>query len=128
MTDILVIEDNINSMVMMKRWLGTMDCHTKAARTGRAGLAAAHHTMPSIILLDINLPDIDGYQVISQLKSSADTKDIPVIAITANVMTGDEDKAIRAGFDAYMPKPVNFTSLITKMSSLGVYVSYNETP
>jgi two-component system, cell cycle response regulator DivK len=124
MADILVIEDNLDNMLMMKRWLSSMNCNTQEALTGMAGIAAAHKNLPSIILLDINLPDIDGYEVISNLKSSADTKNIPVIAITSNAMQGDEDKAKRAGFDDYMSKPVNFSSLISKMSSLGVYVSY----
>lgn len=124
MTDILVIEDNIDNMMMMKRWLGSMNCHTQEAQTGMAGLAAAQRNLPSIILLDINLPDIDGHQVISELKSSNSTKNIPVIAITANAMLGDEDRAKEAGFDDYIPNPVSLSVLITKMSSLGVYVSY----
>lgn len=125
MTDILVIEDNLENMLMMKRWLGSMNCHTREALTGTAGLAEAHLNIPSLILLDINLPDLDGYQVISKLKSSEATKNIPVIAITSNAMQGDEEKAKKAGFDDYMAKPVNFSSLIFKMSSLGVYVSYS---
>lgn len=125
MANILVIEDNLENMLMMKRWLGSMNCQTREALTGKAGLAEAHLNKPSIILLDINLPDIDGYQVLSKLKSSGATKNIPVIAITSNAMQGDEEKAKKAGFDDYMAKPVNFSSLISKMSSLGVYVSYS---
>ena len=124
MADILVIEDNPENMLLMKRWLGSMNCHTYAASTGLEGVVSAQENQPSIILLDINLPDIDGYEVVSQLKSSTATKNIPVIAITSNAMRGDEDKAIKAGFDDYMAKPVSFTALITKMSSLGVSVSY----
>ena len=125
MADILIIEDNLENMLMMRRWLKSMNCHTREALTGVAGLAEAHLNTPSIILLDINLPDIDGYQVIAKLKSSAATKNIPVIAVTSNAMQGEEDMAKKAGFDDYMAKPVNFSALITKMSSLGVYLSYN---
>ena len=111
-------------MVMMKRWLGSMNCRTQEALTGMAGLAAAQRNIPAIILLDLNLPDIDGHQVISELKSSDSTKNIPVIAITSNAMLGDEDRAKEAGFDDYIPNPVSLSALITKMSSLGVNLSY----
>ena len=124
MADILVIEDNPENMLMMKRWLGAMNCQTFEASTGFAGIVAAQKHIPSIILLDINLPDIDGYQVFEKLKKSSITRDIPVIAITSNAMQGDEEMAIKAGFDGYMAKPVNFSALISKMSMLGVPVSY----
>ena len=125
MADILIIEDNLENMLMMKRWLKSMNCQTREAVTGMAGLAEAHLDTPSIILLDINLPDTDGYKVVARLKASEATKNIPVIAITSNAMQGDEEKAKKAGFDDYMAKPVNFSSLISKMSSLGVFVTYS---
>ncbi len=125
MADILIIEDNLENMLMMKRWLESMNCQTREALSGSDGLAEAQKNKPSIILLDINLPDMDGYQVISKLKESDATKNIPVIAITAYDTQDHEEKAKKAGFDDYMAKPVNFSSLISKMSSLGVFVSYS---
>lgn len=124
MADILVIENNPTNLRQMESLLNSMNFHTLEAQTGRAGIDTAHKKLPSVILLDINLPDIDGYEVASRLKASSATKNIPVIAVTANSHMRDEVKAFKAGCNGLLVKPVKFSALITKMSSLGIPVMY----
>ena len=77
----------------------------------------ARTSRPDIILLDMNLPVLDGWSAARALKSSADTKGIPIIALTAHAMSGDRDKAIQAGCDDYHPKPVDFSKLLGQISA-----------
>jgi CheY-like chemotaxis protein len=78
----------------------------------------AKNEMPDIILLDLSLPVIDGWNVARQLKADANTKDIPIIALTAHAMKGDREKALDAGCDDYDTKPVNLEGLLDKMHKL----------
>lgn len=110
---ILYIEDNPDNMMLVKRALEARGYHLLEAANGLDGVAAAEKEDVDLILLDINLPDIDGYEVARRLRGS--TKRTlaytPIIAITANALKGDAEKALTAGCDVYMSKPINIREL-----------------
>ena len=111
--NILYIEDNPDNLLLVKRTLEAYGYHLLEAVNGQDGVAVAEEQDVDLILLDINLPDIDGYEVARQLRSSKKTglKYIPIIAITANALKGDAEKALSAGCDVYMSKPINIREL-----------------
>ncbi len=111
--NILYIEDNPDNMMLVKRALEARGYRLLGAATGLDGVAVAEKEDVDLILLDINLPDIDGYEVAKRLRSS--TKHAlaytPIIAITANALKGDAEKALSSGCDVYMSKPINIREL-----------------
>ncbi len=113
---ILYIEDNPDNMLLVERLLKSKGFTMLQAPNGISGVEAAQLQRPDLILLDINLPDIDGYEVARRLRASASTSAIPIIAITANAMKGDVDRALTAGCDAYIPKPINLRELWTNIN------------
>jgi CheY-like chemotaxis protein len=110
---ILYIEDNPDNMQLVRRAIEAIGHKLIGAPNGLEGLRLAKELQPALILLDINLPDIDGYEVARRLRSGDDQhlKYVPVIAITANALRGDADKALGAGCDVYMSKPINIREL-----------------
>jgi len=111
--NVLYIEDNADNMRLVKRALEAKGYVLHGAADGLSGLQMAESIEPSVILLDINLPDIDGYEVARRLRKHH--KDVlrqaPIIAITANTLKGDAEKALDAGCDVYMSKPINIREL-----------------
>lgn len=120
MSQILLIEDNDVNCELAERYLELYDHHVRTAHDGAAGIAKAkaEHAEIDLILLDMDLPEVDGWEVARQLKSSDTTRAIPVIALTAHAMVGDREKALAAGCDEYESKPINFPSLIEKINVL----------
>jgi two-component system cell cycle response regulator DivK len=108
---VLYIEDNPDNMMLVKRAVEAIGCKLEGAPNGLDGLKAAGELNPDIILLDINLPDIDGYEVARRLMY------VPVIAITANALRGDAEKALEAGCDVYMSKPINIRELWARLEA-----------
>ncbi len=108
---VLYIEDNADNMMLVKRVLLVEDYEVIEARNGREGLAKAASELPDIIITDINLPDIDGYEITSSLKGNPITANIPVIAMTANVMKKDRQNVLDAGCDGYISKPIDIDEL-----------------
>lgn len=110
---VLYIEDNPDNMTLVKRALEARGYDFLWAPNGLDGIEQVATHSPDIILLDINLPDIDGYEVARRLRSSgkADMAYIPIIAVTANALRGDAEKALAAGCDVYMAKPINIREL-----------------
>lgn len=117
---ILYIEDNVDNMNLMRRAIEAIGHTMVGASNGGDGLANAVALLPDLILLDINLPDIDGYTVARRIRASgiAHLLYVPIIAITANVSRGDSDRALEAGCDVYMPKPVNIRELWQRVEGL----------
>jgi two-component system, cell cycle response regulator DivK len=103
---ILYIEDNEQNMRLIRKILTSAGYRVLEASTGLEGVAVAAREHPQVILMDINLPDIDGLEATARLKASPDLAWIPVIALTANVMHGDRERFIAAGCDGYIPKPI----------------------
>jgi two-component system cell cycle response regulator len=104
---ILVIEDNPANLDLMMYLIGAFGHIAVSARDGREGLRAAAQVKPDLILCDIHLPKIDGYEVVRRLKSDPHCCSIPTVAVTALAMVGDRDRVLQAGFDGYLAKPIN---------------------
>ena len=116
--NVLLIEDNELNRDMLTRRLERKEFIVSCAEDGQSGIDMAKNEMPDIILLDLSLPLIDGWNVARQLKADTNTKDIPIIALTAHAMKGDREKALDAGCDDYDTKPVNLEGLLDKMHKL----------
>jgi CheY-like chemotaxis protein len=116
--NVLLIEDNELNRDMLTRRLERKEFIVSCAEDGQSGIDMAKNEMPDIILLDLSLPVIDGWNVARQLKADTNTKDIPIIALTAHAMKGDREKALDAGCDDYDTKPVNLEGLLNKMHKL----------
>jgi two-component system cell cycle response regulator DivK len=110
---ILYVEDNVDNMTLVRRALESRGYEFLWAHNGASGIEMAENDQPDIILLDINLPDIDGYEVARRLRNSGKSSlvYVPIIAITANALRGDAEKALAAGCDVYMAKPINIREL-----------------
>jgi two-component system, cell cycle response regulator DivK len=121
---VLYIEDHPDNMTLVRRVLQSENYVLIEARTGFQGLLIAENQAIDVILLDVNLPDIDGYEVARRLRASTKTAlaRIPIIAVTANAMKGDALKALSAGCDLYMSKPINIQDLLEKVQAF----TYNE--
>jgi len=117
--NILYIEDNPDNMMLVKRALESRGYTLLEAINGLAGVAAAESKEIDLILLDINLPDIDGYEVARKLRASEKPSlaYTPIIAITANALKGDAEKALSAGCDVYMSKPINIRELWARVEA-----------
>lgn len=117
--NILYIEDNPDNMLLVQRALESRGYHLLKAMKGETGVAIAESQQVDLILLDINLPDIDGYEVAQRLRSSAksELRRIPIIAVTANALKGDAQKALEAGCDVYMSKPINIRELWARVEA-----------
>jgi len=116
--NVLLIEDNELNRDMLKRRLERKEFIVSCAEDGQSGIDMAKNEMPDIILLDLSLPIIDGWNVAMKLKADTNTKGIPIIALTAHAMKGDREKALDAGCDDYDTKPVNLEALLDKMYKL----------
>lgn len=108
---ILYIEDNFDNLTLVKRVLEIEGYEVIEAKNGADGLTKAWTTQPDIILTDINLPDIDGFEVTDTLKKNKETAHIPIIAMTANVMKKDRETVFQAGCDGYIAKPIDVDEL-----------------
>ncbi len=118
MTKILYIEDNEDNIYMLSQRLGRKGYEVIVARDGSQGVAMARSETPALILMDLSLPELDGWEATRQLKSSPETQAIPVIALSAHAMAGDRDRALAAGCDEYDSKPVNLPRLLEKIETL----------
>ncbi|HEY1305437.1 MAG TPA: response regulator [Vicinamibacterales bacterium] len=118
MSRILIVEDNEMNRDMLSRRLARRGYQVILAIDGRRGLAAARREAPDLILMDMSLPEIDGWEVTRQLKSDDTTRAIPVIALTAHAMSSDRQKALEAGCDDYDTKPVEFQRLLLKIQTM----------
>jgi two-component system cell cycle response regulator DivK len=117
MRKILLVEDNEMNRDMLSRRLARRDFEVVFAATGQEAIDKALSELPDLILMDLSLPDVDGWEATRRIKSQAETAAIPVIALTAHAMAGDREKAIEAGADDYDTKPVEFTRLLEKIES-----------
>lgn len=117
--NILYVEDNPDNMMLVQRALEARGYRLLKAVNGLSGVETAEREQVDLILLDINLPDIDGYEVARRLRSSAKGALLhtPIIAITANALKGDAEKALDAGCDVYMSKPINIRELWARVEA-----------
>ncbi len=112
MSTILLIEDNELNRDMLKRRLTHRGYQVMLAANGRQGIEMARSSLPDLVLMDLSLPEIDGWQAARILKNGEDTRHIPLVALTAHAMMGDREKALEAGCDGYATKPVDLPALL----------------
>jgi len=118
MPRILLVEDNEMNRDMLSRRLQRKGYEVLIAVDGEAGVKMAAAERPDLILMDMSLPLIDGWEATRRIKGLQDTASIPIIALTAHVMAGDRDKAFEAGCNDYDAKPIDFERLLGKMQAL----------
>jgi len=117
MATLLLVEDHEEIWDFLSRRLRRKGYDVVIANDGRSGVEAAHANRPDLILMDVNLPVLDGYSAVRELRADDATGDIPVIALTAHAMTGDREKAIAAGCSDYHPKPIDFSRLLEQIEA-----------
>jgi two-component system cell cycle response regulator DivK len=115
--NVLYVEDNEDNMRLVKRALDARGYVVHEAVNGLEALEKVKAIKPQVILLDINLPDIDGYEVARRLRAEDVSLYTPIIAITANALKGDAEKALAAGCDVYMSKPINVRELWARVEA-----------
>ena len=116
MRRLLYIEDNEDNLYMLQLWFDVLgEYEILSARDGVAGIAMAAAERPDLILMDLNLPEIDGWEAARRLKADPATRDIPIIALSAHAMAGDREKALAPGCDDFDTKPVEFDRLLAKV-------------
>ncbi len=118
MPKLLLVEDNEESRDALSRHLRRKGFEVLTAADGRQGLEAVRTSAPDLVLMDMSLPVLDGWEATRQLKADPQTRHIPVIALTAHAMAGDREKALAAGCDEYDTKPVEFARLLGKIQGL----------
>jgi two-component system cell cycle response regulator DivK len=109
---ILLVEDNEKNMKLVRDVLRAAGYNTLEAWTGRQALELALGETPDLVVMDVRLPDIDGLAALSRLRADERTAAIPVLALTAQAMAGDRERFLTAGFDGYLPKPVDIAALV----------------
>ena len=118
MTKVLLVEDNEMNRDMLSRRLKRKGYEVVIAVDGEEGVAMAHSEAPDLILMDMSLPVLDGWEATRQLKAAPDTQSIPIIALTAHAMAGDREQALAAGCDDYDTKPIELKRLLGKMKAI----------
>lgn len=118
MPKILIVEDNEENRDSLSRRLQRRGYDVLMAEDGKAGLAMAQTELPDLVLMDMNMPEMDGWEATRLLKAGEKTQGLPVIALTAHAMSGDRDRALSVGCADYHTKPVDFPKLITQIEAL----------
>ncbi len=117
MTKILYVEDNEDNIYMLTRRLGRKGYEVIVATDGAKGVEMAQSEGPALILMDLNLPVMDGWEATRRLKAAPETQGIPIIAVSAFAMASDREKALAAGCDDFLSKPIDFKSLYSKIET-----------
>jgi len=112
---ILVIEDNMDNMTLIADVLLSLNYKVIQATDGEQGVQKAISERPDLILMDLSLPRLDGWKATRQIKANSELRQIPIIALTAHAMIGDRERALEAGCDDYLPKPINLRDLASKL-------------
>jgi CheY-like chemotaxis protein len=118
MPKILLVEDNEINRDMLSRRLERRGYRVAIALDGEQGVSMAGSEAPDLVLMDMSLPVLDGWEAARRLKATPETRAIPIIALTAHAMVGDREKAIEAGCDDYDTKPVEFQRLLEKIEAI----------
>ncbi len=118
MAKILYVEDNEDNIYMLSNRLTQRGHEIIVARDGQEGIDLAEREMPALILMDLNLPIVDGWEATRRLKATATTRHIPIIALSAHAMLGDRDRALAAGCDDYDTKPIELARLLQKIGAM----------
>lgn len=112
---ILYVEDNPDNRMLVRRILLSEDYGLLEAKDAHDALALLETAKPDLILMDINMPDMDGYTLTAKIKALPGFQRVPILALTANVMRGDKEKTLEAGCDGYIQKPIDFDELLREI-------------
>ena len=115
---VLVVDDNLQNLELILAYLEDVDCETLSAEGGQEALDKIHSDPPDLVLLDVMMPKISGFEVCKKLKNDPKTAEIPVIMVTALSEMGDIEKAINSGTDDFLSKPVNKWELLTRVKTM----------
>lgn len=107
MARVLYIEDDFNNRVLVRRILTAAGIQVAEAENARKGIQMAYNDPPNLILMDISMPDMDGLTATAEIRNIPEIADIPIVALTANVMQGDRERTLQAGCDGYIGKPID---------------------
>jgi CheY-like chemotaxis protein len=118
MPKILIVEDNEENRDSLSRRLQRRGYAIVTAEDGKAGLAMAQSEKPDLILMDMNMPELDGWEATRQIKAIEELRDVPVLALTAHALAGDRERALAAGCSDYHTKPVDFPKLLAQMEAI----------
>jgi two-component system, cell cycle response regulator DivK len=118
MPKILIVEDNEQNRDSLARRLKRRGFETVIAKDGNEGVALAQLEKPDLVLMDINMPELDGWEATAQLKAADETRNLPVIALTAYAMSGDPERAVEVGCAEYHTKPVKFSKLLAQIEAI----------
>ena len=113
---ILVVEDNLDNMTLISDVLSSLNYEVIQATDGEQGVKIAGEQKPDLILMDLSLPRMDGWTATRLIKADPDLKEIPIIALTAHAMVGDRERALEAGCNDYVSKPINLRELANKLT------------
>jgi CheY-like chemotaxis protein len=114
---ILVVEDNPDNLELMVYLLTAFGHTVLSARDGEEGLEAVFRERPDVVVCDVQLPKLDGYEIVRRLKAHPECRAIPIIAVTAFAMVGDRDRLLEAGFDGYLAKPITPETFVQQIES-----------
>ena len=117
-SSVLVVDDNEQNLELLQAYLEDLGCPIRAARDGLEAIRSIEAEEPDLILLDVMMPRMSGFQVCSRIKSNPQTRDIPVVVVTALNEVGDVERAVESGADDFLTKPVNKLELLTRVRSL----------
>lgn len=120
MNRILVAEDNAVNLELLREMLEGLRCEVVEATNGEQALARVEETNPDLILLDINMPKMNGYAVLNRLRQNRKFCGVPVLAVTAYAMKEDQQKVLDAGFNGYLPKPIDAGRLLDELRRFGI--------
>lgn len=115
---VLVVDDNVHNLELILAYLEDLDCRTIAAEGGFEALEIVKNDPPDLVLLDVMMPRISGFEVCRKLKNNPETADIPVIMVTALTEMGDIERAIQSGTDDFLSKPINKWELLTRVKTM----------
>lgn len=115
---IMLVDDNEQNLELLQAYLEDLGCRTRVARDGREAIVAIDDEQPDLVLLDVMMPRMSGFQVCAKIKGDAATRDIPVVMVTALNEVADIERAVESGADDFLTKPVHKLELVTRVKSL----------
>jgi CheY-like chemotaxis protein len=118
MPKILIVEDNQDNRESLSRLLEGKGFEVLLAGDGKVGVAMAQSEKPDLVLMDMNMPEVDGWEATRQIKAAAESQNLPVIALTAHAMSGDRERALAAGCSVYHTKPVDLPTLLAQIEAI----------
>ena len=115
---ILVVDDHEQNLELLQAYLEDVGCRVRSARDGREAMAQVEKEQPDLVILDVMMPKMSGFQVCSSIKGNPETRDIPIVMVTALSEVGDVERAVESGADDFLTKPVHKIELVTRVKSL----------